>query len=75
MPLHISLREDLDRGQPTVMRDPDGEFADIYREIAVNVTAEMFWEGIKSRQRSLSAQFKRNLFLLRHVRKVKRPVQ
>lgn len=47
VPLHISLREDLDRGQPTVMRDPDGEFADIYREIAVNVTAEMFWEGDK----------------------------
>lgn len=47
VPLHISLREDLDRGQPTVMRDSDGEFADIYREIAVNVTAEMFWEGDK----------------------------
>ena len=25
VPLHISLREDLDRGQPTVMRDPEGE--------------------------------------------------
>lgn len=24
IPLHISLREDLDRGQPTVMRDPEG---------------------------------------------------
>lgn len=47
VPLHISLREDLDRGQPTVMRDPEGEFADIYREIAVNVTAQMYWEGEK----------------------------
>lgn len=47
IPLHISLREDLDRGQPTVMCDPQGEFADIYREIAVNLTAEMFWEGDK----------------------------
>ncbi|RFY49222.1 Fe-S-binding ATPase, partial [Salmonella enterica subsp. enterica serovar Enteritidis] len=40
-----SLREDLDRGQPTVMRDPEGEFADIYREIASTVSAQMYWDG------------------------------
>ena len=45
IPLHISLREDLDRGQPTVMRDPEGEFADIYREIASTVSAQMYWDG------------------------------
>ncbi len=54
VPLHISLREDLDRGQPTVMRDPEGEFADIYREIASGISALMYWEGIKSQQRFLS---------------------
>lgn len=47
IPLHISLREDLDRGQPTVMRDPEGEFADIYREIASNISSLMYWEGDK----------------------------
>lgn len=45
VPLHISLREDLDRGQPTVMRDPEGEFADIYREIASTVSSQMYWDG------------------------------
>lgn len=47
IPLHISLREDLDQGQPTVIRDPDGEFADIYREIASAISAQMFWAGEK----------------------------
>ncbi|WP_032115373.1 iron-sulfur cluster carrier protein ApbC [Candidatus Arsenophonus nilaparvatae] len=47
IPLHISLREDLDQGQPTVMRDPDGEFADIYREIASTISAQMYWAGEK----------------------------
>ncbi|MGP1958843.1 MAG: P-loop NTPase [Arsenophonus sp. NC-CH8-MAG3] len=30
-PLHISLYENLDQGQPTVIRDPNGKFATIYR--------------------------------------------
>ncbi|MFS1537984.1 MAG: iron-sulfur cluster carrier protein ApbC [Candidatus Phlomobacter fragariae] len=48
IPLHISLREDLDQGQPTVMRDPNGEFADIYREIASTISAQMYWAGEKT---------------------------
>lgn len=27
------------------MRDPEGEFADIYREIASTVSAQMYWDG------------------------------
>ncbi|MEK9496321.1 iron-sulfur cluster carrier protein ApbC [Photorhabdus sp. P32] len=47
IPLHISLREDLDRGQPTVISNPDSEFTDIYREIAANISAQMYWQGEK----------------------------
>ncbi|KEY57842.1 iron-sulfur cluster carrier protein ApbC [Serratia sp. DD3] len=45
MPLHISLREDLDRGQPTVVSRPDSEFAEIYRQLAGRVAAQMYWLG------------------------------
>jgi ATP-binding protein involved in chromosome partitioning len=34
MPLHITLREDLDSGKPTVVSRPDSEFADMYRQLA-----------------------------------------
>ncbi|PHM66062.1 ATPase [Xenorhabdus stockiae] len=47
IPLHISLREDLDRGEPTVISQPDSQFADIYREIAANIAAQMYWQGEK----------------------------
>ncbi|WP_446469509.1 iron-sulfur cluster carrier protein ApbC [Xenorhabdus stockiae] len=47
IPLHISLREDLDRGEPTVISQPDSPFADIYREIAANIAAQMYWQGEK----------------------------
>jgi ATP-binding protein involved in chromosome partitioning len=45
MPLHISLREDLDRGQPTVISRPDSEFAEMYRQLAGRVAAQMYWQG------------------------------
>ncbi|AJJ10750.1 4Fe-4S iron sulfur cluster binding s, NifH/frxC family protein [Yersinia rohdei] len=45
IPLHISLREDLDRGEPTVVSHPDSEFTDMYRQLASNVAAEMYWQG------------------------------
>ena len=34
LPLHITLREDLDNGTPTVVARPDSEFTDIYRQLA-----------------------------------------
>ena len=45
MPLHISLREDLDRGTPTVISRPDSEFAEMYRQLAGRVAAQMYWQG------------------------------
>ncbi|MGP1952747.1 MAG: iron-sulfur cluster carrier protein ApbC [Arsenophonus sp. ET-KM2-MAG3] len=43
IPLHISLREDLDQGQPTVIKNPNGKFANIYREIALTISSQMYW--------------------------------
>ena len=45
LPLHISLREDLDLGEPTVVRRPDSEFTALYRELAVRVAAQLYWQG------------------------------
>ncbi|NUU67419.1 iron-sulfur cluster carrier protein ApbC [Enterobacteriaceae bacterium BIT-l23] len=45
MPLHISLREDLDRGEPTVVSRPDSEFTDLYRQLAGKVAAQLYWQG------------------------------
>ncbi len=45
LPLHITLREDLDRGEPTVVCRPESEFTVLYRQLAAKVAADMFWEG------------------------------
>ncbi len=45
MPLHISLREDLDRGQPTVISRPESEFTTLYRRLAGRVAAQLYWQG------------------------------
>lgn len=45
LPLHISLREDLDQGEPTVIRRPDSEFTAIYRQLAAKVASELYWQG------------------------------
>ncbi len=45
LPLHISLREDLDRGEPTVVSRPDSEFTAIYRQLAADVAARLYWQG------------------------------
>lgn len=45
MPLHISLREDLDRGTPTVVSRPESEFTAIHRELADRVAAQLYWQG------------------------------
>ena len=45
IPLHISLREDLDAGQPTVSRWPDSGFTRLYRDIASGIAARLYWQG------------------------------
>jgi len=45
LPLHITLREDLDDGMPTVVRRPDSEFTWLYRQLAGQVAAQLYWDG------------------------------
>ncbi|MDR0806202.1 MAG: iron-sulfur cluster carrier protein ApbC [Enterobacteriaceae bacterium] len=45
LPLHISIREDLDRGEPTVIANPDSEYSQLYRQVASKVAAELYWQG------------------------------
>ncbi|MDX6040990.1 iron-sulfur cluster carrier protein ApbC [Scandinavium lactucae] len=45
MPLHINLREDLDRGTPTVVARPDSEFTTLYRQLGGRVAAQLYWQG------------------------------
>ncbi len=41
LPLDIRIRVDSDDGRPTVVADPDGRLAQIYREIARRVSAKL----------------------------------
>jgi ATP-binding protein involved in chromosome partitioning len=45
LPLDIRIREDADSGRPTVVADPDGRIAQIYRDIARRVTAKLSLRG------------------------------
>lgn len=45
LPLHITLRDDLDRGEPTIVSRPESEFAKIYRQLAGEVAAQLYWQG------------------------------
>ncbi len=52
LPLDIAIREQADSGKPTVVSDPDGRVAEIYREIARRVAVK-----IAERQQDHSAAF------------------
>jgi ATP-binding protein involved in chromosome partitioning len=41
LPLDIRIREDADGGKPSVVADPDGRIAQIYRDIARRVAAKL----------------------------------
>ena len=41
LPLDIRIREDTDNGRPTVVADPDGRIAQIYRDIARRIGAKL----------------------------------
>ena len=52
LPLDIRIREQADSGMPTVVADPDGRIADIYRQIARRVAVK-----IAEKQQDHSAAF------------------
>jgi ATP-binding protein involved in chromosome partitioning len=41
LPLALRIREDLDKGMPTVVADPDSELSASYREVARSVAARL----------------------------------
>lgn len=41
LPLDLSIRENADNGKPSVVADPDSRIADIYREIARRMSAQL----------------------------------
>lgn len=45
IPLHISMREDIDAGIPTVARRADSEHAGYYKQLADRVCCTMYWQG------------------------------
>jgi ATP-binding protein involved in chromosome partitioning len=45
VPLHISVREDVDRGIPTVISRPTSHQAEIYFDMAEVVASHMYWTG------------------------------
>jgi len=52
LPLDIAIREQADSGKPTVVADPDGRVAEIYRAIARRVAVR-----IAERQKDMSMKF------------------
>lgn len=45
IPLDSALREDLDQGEPTVISQPMSHLSQIYRQLAADIAAEMYWQG------------------------------
>jgi ATP-binding protein involved in chromosome partitioning len=41
LPLDITIRENADNGEPTVVKDPDSEISQIYRTIARRIAAQL----------------------------------
>lgn len=53
VPLHIGVREDIDQGEPTVVRRPESQHAEIYAQLADSVCSKLFWQG-KTRPESIA---------------------
>lgn len=45
LPLDIHIREDADNGEPTVVKDPEGDIAQAYRTIARRLAAKLAMQG------------------------------
>ena len=52
LPLNLSIRVQADSGRPTVVSDPDGEIAAIYRRVARRVAVK-----VAERAKDFSAKF------------------
>ena len=52
LPLNISIRVQADSGRPTVVSDPDGEIAGLYKSVARQVAVK-----IAQRAKDFSAKF------------------
>ena len=52
LPLDIAIREQADSGKPTVVADPDGRIAEIYRAIARRCAVK-----IAESQKDLTSKF------------------
>lgn len=50
IPLHISVREDIDAGKPTVEARPESEHAGYYLALAERVASRLFWTGKPTEQ-------------------------
>ncbi|WP_386694558.1 iron-sulfur cluster carrier protein ApbC [Lonepinella sp. MS14435] len=46
LPLHICLREDLDKGIPTVIAESNPEIKHAYLQLAEKVASELYWQGL-----------------------------
>lgn len=46
IPLHITVREDIDQGKPTVVARPESEHAEHYLALADHVCSRLYWQGI-----------------------------
>ncbi len=45
IPLDIGIREDLDKGKPTVISNPNSEHAKAYTVMALRVASQLYWTG------------------------------
>lgn len=45
VPLHITMREDIDAGKPTVVARPESEHSQIYMALAENIASKVYWLG------------------------------
>jgi ATP-binding protein involved in chromosome partitioning len=52
LPLNLSIRQQADEGRPTVVADPDGEIAALYKTVARSVAVK-----IAQRAKDFSAKF------------------
>jgi ATP-binding protein involved in chromosome partitioning len=52
LPLNLSIREQADSGRPTVVADPDGEIAQIYKAVARRVAV-----AVAQKAKDFSAKF------------------